>query len=448
MNSAELWALSPEQFNEWRRNNDYPIIWKSFIDCLPFFSEWLAEQKIDKDIVFSLGLARFIASQTPLSICKFRSDNKIRLYDISSSILEALKKSKLIERETHVRPYTLWITERYSPAEYKQAIEFLSVKENNNGQPQILKNHQLLCLGGIIIKSPLLSGRLLDFTNLDELSLDGIINNTQVYLWFCSMRGVKINGGGQGLYIYNSITCDERPWIKKRGITLESGLYQDINCRSEKIKLSLYNATLKNSSVSARALDMNIEHVKTDNFKINYLAKGKINHNQASTLYRNAKRTSVILGDTVNAGEYYYLEKKHELISLLQFSAEDTKSLQGKVTLYRKIYFFFFRLLRLISTLISYLTWGFGERPARSLISSLLVMLSCSLIYYFSPESTTYNNLGDSLYFSIVTFVTLGYGDIYQRTIELKMTSSLESAFGVVLNGLFLAGFASKTKQY
>ncbi len=35
MNATELWQLSPEQFNEWRRENDYPRIWALLVASLP-----------------------------------------------------------------------------------------------------------------------------------------------------------------------------------------------------------------------------------------------------------------------------------------------------------------------------------------------------------------------------------------------------------------------------
>ena len=57
-------------------------------------------------------------------------------------------------------------------------------------------------------------------------------------------------------------------------------------------------------------------------------------------------------------------------------------------------------------------------------------------------------HLGRSLYFSIVTFVTLGYGDISQTSSLLQLLSAIEAFCGMFLTGLFLAGFASKTKQY
>ncbi len=44
------------------------------------------------------------------------------------------------------------------------------------------------------------------------------------------------------------------------------------------------------------------------------------------------------------------------------------------------------------------------------------MILLATLTYFLAPASVTYHHLGRSLYFSIVTFVTLGYGDISQTS--------------------------------
>ena len=78
----------------------------------------------------------------------------------------------------------------------------------------------------------------------------------------------------------------------------------------------------------------------------------------------------------------------------------------------------------------------------------MVVITLATLTYFLAPDSATYNYLARSLYFSIVTFVTLGYGDISQTSPPLQLMSAVEAFSGMFLTGLFLAGFASKTKQY
>ncbi len=104
--------------------------------------------------------------------------------------------------------------------------------------------------------------------------------------------------------------------------------------------------------------------------------------------------------------------------------------------------------IKFVVSLLDYLVWGFGEKPARcALISVVLVLVSAGL-YYFMPESATYDSVVKSIYFSLVTFVTLGYGDISQSAPWLQLYSATQAFSGMVLMGLFLAGFASKSKRY
>ncbi len=136
MNATELWQLSPEQFNEWRRANDYPLIWDLLVASLPHFDDWMTEQKIDKQVIFQIGIARFISSRCVLSLCLYMSDDKIRLYETASSALESLRKSGLIRAETRFEPYCMWLAGKHGKDEVKRVQSLLSVSENNKGRPR------------------------------------------------------------------------------------------------------------------------------------------------------------------------------------------------------------------------------------------------------------------------------------------------------------------------
>lgn len=65
------------------------------------------------------------------------------------------------------------------------------------------------------------------------------------------------------------------------------------------------------------------------------------------------------------------------------------------------------------------------------------------LIYYFNPSFWTEPlTLIQSIYFSIVTITTLGYGDITPQTDVARSLAALESIFGIILIGLFLNAVA------
>lgn len=316
MNATELWQLSPEQFNEWRRENDYPRIWALLVASLPHFDDWMAEQKIEKSVIFQIGIARFISSRCVLSLCVYMSDDKVRLYESASSALESLRKSGLIRSETRFEPYSMWLAGKHGNDEVKRVQSLLSVSENNKGEAQVLGKHRLLNIGGVTLKSPIISGRLLDFTCLDELSLDGAVNNSKVYLWHCSAKGVRVNGGVIGLDLFDSLLWDHRAWAKKRELALEDGVFQDFTIECEEIRFHSSRAVLKNFSVSAKNFDATMEHTNLDKVEVVYNDNGRIDHNEASKLYRNAKRLFSSVGDTVDAGECYYKEKLHEMKSL------------------------------------------------------------------------------------------------------------------------------------
>jgi hypothetical protein len=43
-----LWEKTPDAFNEWRAENDLPILYEYFLERLPAFKEWAAEFDIDQ----------------------------------------------------------------------------------------------------------------------------------------------------------------------------------------------------------------------------------------------------------------------------------------------------------------------------------------------------------------------------------------------------------------
>ncbi len=136
MNATELWQLSPEQFNEWRRANDYPLIWDLLVASLPHFDDWMTEQKIDKQVIFQIGIARFISSRCVLSLCLYMSDDKIRLYETASSALESLRKSGLIRAETRFEPYCMWLAGKHGKDEVKRGRACSRSPRTTRGRPR------------------------------------------------------------------------------------------------------------------------------------------------------------------------------------------------------------------------------------------------------------------------------------------------------------------------
>lgn len=94
---------------------------------------------------------------------------------------------------------------------------------------------------------------------------------------------------------------------------------------------------------------------------------------------------------------------------------------------------------------------GYGEKPFRIVVSALSAILLFALAYLTlnavqSSSSSDYvMRWGDYLYYSTVTFTTVGYGDFIPKPVTLfRLLSATEAFSGVYLSGLFIFTLARK----
>lgn len=97
---------------------------------------------------------------------------------------------------------------------------------------------------------------------------------------------------------------------------------------------------------------------------------------------------------------------------------------------------------KLINFIFGDLLSKYGTSATRVILASALVIFTCAT-FYTKHNSLLYHNqileqasLLDSLYFSTVTFTTLGYGD-FHATGGLRYVAALESFVGAALMSLF-----------
>ena len=67
-----LWAMPPDKFNEWRRENDYPRILAFFKQRFAEFKDWQTSQQLSDAELFEFGLGRFIGPETQLFIYRLK----------------------------------------------------------------------------------------------------------------------------------------------------------------------------------------------------------------------------------------------------------------------------------------------------------------------------------------------------------------------------------------
>lgn len=100
---------------------------------------------------------------------------------------------------------------------------------------------------------------------------------------------------------------------------------------------------------------------------------------------------------------------------------------------------------------IDKLYWEYGQKPKRLIYISLGTIFPFGIFYSCFPKNFEGNmSLYDdsywkifynTQYYSVITFTTLGYGDISPMAI-LKFFAAMEAFFGAVTMGFLVAGLA------
>ena len=95
--------------------------------------------------------------------------------------------------------------------------------------------------------------------------------------------------------------------------------------------------------------------------------------------------------------------------------------------------------------------FGYGEQPGKVIVSAILVILlfaSLFMIFGISNvgiEFNTSNNFLDCMYFSTITFTTLGYGDFRPLEGWGRILAGSEAFIGAFMMALFVYTFARRT---
>ncbi len=98
------------------------------------------------------------------------------------------------------------------------------------------------------------------------------------------------------------------------------------------------------------------------------------------------------------------------------------------------------------------LTTGYGTSPTRVLVTVVLSYMAFSLFYYFLMMNGDHFviqehmelGLRTAFYFSAVTFITIGYGDITPNSGVATFTAVVEGVFGVIAISIFTVTLARK----
>lgn len=138
------------------------------------------------------------------------------------------------------------------------------------------------------------------------------------------------------------------------------------------------------------------------------------------------------INDSQSKGIFYVLSKEYERI---EYKIE----MQSQKLLYRLYKFIKYLLL----TFYKIFT-GYGQSPIR-LFYIVISMSTLSGIIGYLFNLTDAPTIGSNLYFSLITFLTIGYGDYKPINIWGKLLFGVEGFFGVVLMNLFIVVLTKRT---
>jgi hypothetical protein len=166
------------------------------------------------------------------------------------------------------------------------------------------------------------------------------------------------------------------------------------------------------------------------------------------TFWRFIKQASQEAGYYHLAGESFYNERCAHLWRKLRGSNYE------HLSIFRKMGRFLLGIRLLPELLFGRLLFGYGERPVRVLAASAIIIIFCGL-FYSSPYAmvSLRSEIGqnqlqfmDGLYFSTITFTTLGFGDMYPASTDLltKCVAMFEALSGACLMALFVVSLSKR----
>ena len=149
---------------------------------------------------------------------------------------------------------------------------------------------------------------------------------------------------------------------------------------------------------------------------------------------RNLKLNAMSMGHFADAGELTYMEKTFERHTLHRhaFTAEH-ESLLLRLRAIRGWF----------GSILLNALWGYGERPARLLVATAAAIVLFGSVQWLL-EGVPGEGFGAHLYFSGITFMTIGYGDLSPKGLLPRFLAVLEGAVGISVIGMLIASWTKK----
>ena len=262
----------------------------------------------------------------------------------------------------------------------------------------------------------------------------------QADFWHATFQEADFEGATfhEWAYFRDTIFKDEFLFINIKGVPLfdfrNTRFSESTIMRNAKLNKALFNFS------RAELVDFTGVQFSQKIYEETLLEKDELNEEEkeycpenwkeVSTIYRKLKQAHQRYGDYGKAGEFYYREmecKKKELRTK-RFSLDWFKS-------------FGYSFLKH--------SCGYGEKPLRVLRNWLILIFGFAIAYFFSKSisfsgTSMLEDIFQSIYFSIITFTTLGHGDMQPISNWGRGLVMTEAILGAIFIALFIFVFGRK----
>ena len=500
----KIWYLKPKEFNKWRKENDLKKLFKYIIEHSDSFVKWMDYFNLSLSDILEIIPTRDVFWGIKKIFIEKRDENSEKTIFLAN--LDSNQNKDELIRYFEFIPYFLWKKENMADKPFlinNKGKEYNTISLKNSGS---YYNRKVSISSVEIDQVVLLFGevRLLDIGDVKLASDFGLLNKN---LDFLAMNNVTLYDSSHLFYGGLDIFCSSIKRLHLLNTTAHSFKISKCDCSKLKIENSIVtNLEIVDSYMSDNLYSLYIDRSKIDKFTLRNIKmnsfnvydseitgfkyipqkiKGKIRHasKKYKVIHDNVKRLRISFessGNHYKASEYYYWEKNLERkcfwykVNVITPKSKYANTLRNivknfikrnysfnqskKYFIWKSKYYFeilskkryrnqlILLYLNQVRLWIEWLVWGYGERPLRIVASSAFIIVISSFLYVHSNNIDLSGNIINSMYYSIITFTTLGYGDITPTSLFLKVISSLEALLGAFSMGLLIAGFVNKSK--
>jgi hypothetical protein len=494
---AELWAMDPYSFNEWRANNDIPALFARFATLLPGFGDWVNSLPFDKEVMMQMVPTGelFKGESEKIAINRPGDQEGQRFIECCNATEFHGKFGKYSDAIIYgtFRPYFLWARinlgrNRFFSYELSNTLrtDTFSYNRRSGLNPMRATTRTYLFFDIPVLKlgqcklpdDVIMLSRNLDFTDLDFLSVTAELHGWYSgHVNYSSCRGIRFeNARASCCTFYQCVMKDfTASYSNLQDLHFEKCEMGDFYMKS----CFAYKIGFRDSNVRPFLQDCELR-------EINYIPPKDAQSDQVAQTFRLLRVAFQSSGMRREASECYFRERVYERKAAFRpyelpenrgvfpdvpyggsiyamqakieqglLSSADRPSMVTSIIATKlKMWLYPRYLMKLLPyksrwfiSFIESVLWGYGERPNRIIIFAFLTIAVYAVCYH----GQTFNGgqildkWTDSAYFSAVTFTTLGYGDIYPTSTLWKFVCASEALLGAFTMGLVVAGFSNRS---